>query len=87
MKYKPIIWTLYFDGSKYLHGVGIGIVLVSPTNHVIPIAYKLDFKYTNNMGKYEALILGFKVPLELKIIEIEIYEDSQLIVNKFNIKY
>ena len=59
-----------------MYGSGVSIILVSPTKQVIPIAYKLDFQCTNNMVKYEALILGLKVVVELKIIEIEIYEDS-----------
>lgn len=34
------------------------------------------------MAKYEALILGLKVALELKIIDIEIYGESKLVVNQ-----
>ena len=34
------------------------------------------------MAKYEALILGLKVALELKIIDMEIYGDSQLVINQ-----
>lgn len=56
--------------------------MVSPTNQVIPIAYKLDFECTNNMAEYEALILGLKVVVALKIKDIEIYGDSQLAVNQ-----
>lgn len=51
----------------------IGIVFVSPTNQVLPITYKLNFKCTNNMAKYEALVLGLKVALELKITDLIIY--------------
>lgn len=43
------------------------------------------------MAKYEALILGLKATLELKIIDLTIYGDSQLIVNQvkycYDIKY
>lgn len=52
MEDDPTIWTLYFDGLKYSHGAGVGIVLVSPTNQVIHMAYKLTFDCTNNMVEY-----------------------------------
>jgi len=34
------------------------------------------------MDEYEALLLGLKATLELKIIDIEIYGDSQFVVNQ-----
>lgn len=64
---EPTIWTLYFDGSKCSHGAGAGINLVSPTNEVIPMAYNLGFDCINNMTEYEALILGLKDVVNLKI--------------------
>ena len=67
-----------------MHGIGVGIMLVSHTNQVIPIAYKLNFKCTNNMAEYEVLILGLKAILELKITNLVIYGDSQLIINQVN---
>lgn len=78
---------MYFDGSKCMHGAREGIMLVSPTNQVISIAYKLNFKCTNNMVEYEALILGLKAALELKMIDLTIYGDSQLIVNQVKGSY
>jgi len=40
------------------------------------MAYKLGFEYTNNMEKYEALILGLKEIITLDIKDLEIYGDS-----------
>lgn len=34
------------------------------------------------MANYEALILGLKAIIELKIIDIKIYGDSQLVINQ-----
>lgn len=58
MEDEAMTWTLYFDGSKCFYGAGGGIILVSPTNEVIHMAYKFGFECTNNMEEYEALILG-----------------------------
>jgi len=46
------------------------------------MAYKLGFECKNNMVEYEALILGLKAVVALKIKDIEIYEDSRLIINQ-----
>jgi len=86
MEDEPIAWTLYFDGSKSSYRAGARIVLVSPTNEVIPMAYKLGFECTNNMAKYEALILGLKATITLKIKDLEIYcNDSNKISSKYQL--
>lgn len=64
---------MHFDGSRSTHGEEVGIISVSPTNDVIPIAYKLVFDCTNNMTKYEALLLGLRVVVLLKIKELNVY--------------
>lgn len=71
----PVAWNLYFDGSKCSYEVGTSIILVSPTNEVISMAYKLGFECNNNMEEYEALILGLKVAITLEIKDIYIYDD------------
>lgn len=82
MKDEPKMWELYFDGSKCIHGAGTGIVLVSPTNDVIPMTYKIGFNCTNNMEKYEVFILGLRAAALLNIRELNIYGDSKLVVNQ-----
>lgn len=51
------------------------------------MVYKLGFDYTNNMEKYEALILDLKASLILKIKNLEIYDGSQLVINQVNDVY
>lgn len=48
------------------------------------MAYKLAFDCTNNMVKYETLILGLKATILLKVHNINIYKGFQLIFNKVN---
>ncbi|GKV52511.1 hypothetical protein SLEP1_g59089 [Rubroshorea leprosula] len=47
-------------------------------------ALKFNFDATNNIAEYEALLLGLQLALELKVIAIEVYSDSQLVVNQVN---
>lgn len=58
------IWQLYFDGSYTQHGLRVGFLFITPQGHTIPKAYKLNFPYTNNMARYEALVIGIKMEIE-----------------------
>lgn len=87
MEDAPTTWTLYFDGSKCSYGVEACIILVSPTNDVIHMAYKLIFECANNIIDYEAFILGLKVVISTKMKDLEIYGYSQLMVNDVNDTY
>lgn len=80
-------WTLYFDGSHTQHGLGAEILFVTPQGHTIPKSYKLMFPCTNNMAEYEALIIGIKTIVEWKIQELQVYGDSQLVINQVNDDY
>jgi hypothetical protein len=56
-------WTLFFDGST-LHQVGRArVVLIDPSGDQVKYMVHLEFKATNNMAEYEALIFGLSVAL------------------------
>lgn len=46
------------------------------------MATKLRFSYTNNITKYKACIAGLKAALEMKVKDLEAYEDSVLIISQ-----
>jgi ribonuclease HI len=54
-----------FDGVSCREGAGAGIWINHPKGDSKLCSYKLVFECTNNMAKYEALILGLKVLKEL----------------------
>jgi hypothetical protein len=54
------IWKMLFDGASSREGVGAGVVFVSPTHKTMSLSYKLEFETTNNVAKYEALVLGLR---------------------------
>ena len=37
------IWKLYFDGASSREGSGASVVLISPTQQVVTLSYKLQF--------------------------------------------
>ena len=50
-----------FDGVVSKEGAGAGIWVRFPKNDPKILSYKLYFDCTNNVAKYEALILGLKM--------------------------
>ncbi|GKV51647.1 hypothetical protein SLEP1_g58282 [Rubroshorea leprosula] len=81
---EPNDWTLYVDGASSNKGSGAGALLIGLEGYRSEHALKFNFDATNNMAEYEALLLGLQLALELKISAIQIYSDSQLVVNQIN---
>ena len=79
---------LYVDGAADLHSktAGIGGVLFQNEEELFTFS-KPIFDKTNNEAEYLALIEGLNVSLELNILNIVIYSDSQLIVRQVNGEY
>jgi ribonuclease HI len=73
------MWTLYIDGSSNKTGSGAGIIIKTPEGSIIEQAVRLDFNTTNNEAEYEALVLGLKSLLKLKVKKVRIHTDSKLI--------
>ena len=53
------------------------IVIISPKGIKTTIYFNFSFRCTNNQAKYEALVIGLKVLLELGAQEVHIIGDSQ----------
>jgi ribonuclease HI len=48
------------------------------------LSFKLDFKVTNNIAEYEALLLGLNAAKEMKIKRLQAYGDADLIIQQVN---
>ncbi|XP_074298157.1 uncharacterized protein LOC141628977 [Silene latifolia] len=81
------MWELNVDGTSNMKGAGVGLVLKSPQGDLLVQAVRCEFKATNNEAEYEALILSLQLALDLKIRHLQVYSDSQLIVNHVNNSY
>jgi ribonuclease HI len=75
-------WTLYFDGSSRKQGVGAGALLLTPVGEQLKYIVHLEFKATNNMTVYEALIFGLNTTLSLGVRQLLVKGDSQLIIKQ-----
>ena len=80
-------WVLHFDGSNNIRGAGVGIVLTSPTENTASRAMRCNFKVTNNESEYEALIAGLTLAHQMEAENIQVFGDSQLIINQVQGEY
>jgi ribonuclease HI len=76
------IWKMFFDGASSKESVGAGVVFISPTQETISLSYKLEFETTNNVAEYEALVLGLRAAKDMKIEELAVFGDVELIVHQ-----
>ena len=56
---------MYFDGSVMALGSGAGVVLISLDGSRLRYTIHLNFSASNNITKYEALINGLRITIEL----------------------
>ncbi|XP_057803119.1 uncharacterized protein LOC131018411 [Salvia miltiorrhiza] len=75
-------WKLYVDGSSNVRGSGLGIVLSSPRGDNIERSIRCNFKTTNNEAEYEAMLSGLGLAKEIGVKRINVFSDSQLVVNQ-----
>ena len=80
-------WRLHVDGSSNTHGSGAEIVITTIEGDTVECAMRFDFKATNNQAEYEALLAGLRVCIALGADELEIFSDSQVVVNQVMDKY
>ncbi|GJU23460.1 reverse transcriptase domain-containing protein [Tanacetum coccineum] len=90
IKFRPIntgqntSWKLYTDGASIGDGSGASLMAVNPEGKEFTYALKFEFTATNNEAGYEAVIAGLRITKEMKIEEITVFIDSQLVTNQVN---
>ncbi|XP_019160999.1 PREDICTED: uncharacterized protein LOC109157600 [Ipomoea nil] len=75
-------WKMYFDGAAHKEGADAGVVFVTPEREVLPYSFTLTERCSNNVTKYQALILGREIAADMKQLRVNIYGDSKLIINQ-----
>ena len=70
------------DSASSSLGVKAGIIIITPEGIRLKHSFRLGFRASNNEVEYEALLTGLRVVLDLGAQEVEVYSDSQLVVNQ-----
>ena len=81
------IWKLSVDGASNAQGSGAGIILTSPEGIDIEYALKFGFQASNNEAEYEAVIVGLNLAHSLEVDQLEVCNDSQLVVRQIEDTY
>ncbi|XP_068310990.1 uncharacterized protein [Pyrus communis] len=83
-KVKPTlpVWTLYVDASSNQQGCGARLVLTTLDKVAMEYVLRFKFKASNNEAEYEALLAGLRLAKHLGVKQINIFSDSQLVVNQ-----
>jgi ribonuclease HI len=75
------MWHIHFDGSCSNKVNGARIILYSPIGKIHKFSYILEFSCTNNVTKFESLLLGIKNAYNLGCGHLIVFGDSKLVVN------
>ena len=73
---------MYFDGSLMKKDADVGLVFVSPLRIRMRYIVCLHVPSSNNVAKYEALINGLRIAVELGIRRLDVRGDSQLVIDQ-----
>src|SRR5436190_21924994 len=78
---------MYFDGASRTVPraglvAGVGVVFISPQDHIIPCAFSLTEPCTNKVAEYNALLIGLQLAHRLGVRKLQAYGDSELVVNQ-----
>jgi ribonuclease HI len=77
------VWTMYFDSSKRIQGVGAGVVLILPHGDKLKYVLRMSFpQASNNKAEYEALLHGMKMAKACGATRLKIFGDSNLVVQQ-----
>ncbi|XP_070040814.1 uncharacterized protein [Nicotiana tomentosiformis] len=75
-------WKMYFDGVAHHGRAGAGVVFVTSQGEVFPYSFTLTQLCSNNVAEYQALILGLEMAVDMKQLQLQVFGDSQLVVNQ-----
>ena len=78
---------LSVDGASNTQGSGAGLILTSPEGIDIEYALRFGFHTSNNEAEYEAIIAGLNLAHSLEVDQLEVYNDSQLVVRQIEDTY
>jgi ribonuclease HI len=73
---------MYFDGSLMKTGAGAGLLFILPLGKHVRYVICLHFPVSNNVAKYEALVNGLRIAVELGVRCLDAHGDSQLVIDQ-----
>ena len=86
------VWRMFFDGVSRTSSKGkivarVGVIFVSPENHILPRAFSLTEPFSNNVAKYNALLISLQLAQQIGVRYLEAYDNFKLIINQVRWEY
>jgi ribonuclease HI len=81
---SPEHWTMYFDASLNIDGVGAGVYFISSSRDRLSYVLRIHFKASNNAVEYEVALHDLRITIELSIKRLIVFGDSALVINQVN---
>ena len=81
------IWKLSVNRAANSQGSGARLILTSPEGIDIEYALRFGFQASNNEAEYEAVIAGLNLAHSMEVDQLEVCNDSQLVVNHIEDTY
>ncbi|XP_075084848.1 uncharacterized protein LOC142168086 [Nicotiana tabacum] len=78
---------MYFDGVAHRGGAGASVVFVTSQGEFLPYSFTLTQLCSNNVAEYQALIHGLAMAVEINQLQLQVFGDSQLVINQFLCSY
>ncbi|KAG9454845.1 hypothetical protein H6P81_007749 [Aristolochia fimbriata] len=75
-------WEMYFDGVVRRNRAGAGVLFVSPRKDLLPYSFVLTQNCSNNEAEYQAILFRLGMAVEMKLSQLNIYDDSALIIKQ-----
>nr|GEV81811.1 reverse transcriptase domain-containing protein [Tanacetum cinerariifolium] len=75
-------WMLYTDEASSSDGFEAGLILVNPKGRKYTYTLRFKFETTNNEVEYVVLLAGLRIIKEMKIEDLDISVDYQLVANQ-----
>lgn len=72
---------MFFDGARSKVGSRAGMVFIAPSRERLKFSFRLTWLCINNIIEYEAIYLGLEQAHKMKIKNLMVFEDSELVVN------
>ena len=81
---------MYFDGAAHRGGAGAGVVFITSAGvvfitsqeEILPFSFTLKQCFSNNVVEYQALILGLEMAVDMKQLHLQVFGDSQSVINQ-----
>ncbi|XP_015166558.1 uncharacterized protein [Solanum tuberosum] len=73
---------MYFDGAAHRGGASAGVVFIISQEEILPFSFTLKQCCSNNVAEYQTLIIGLEMAVDMKQLNLQIFGDSQLVINQ-----